>query len=415
MTPDGAKVPLPERVKRLLPEHLEPGSLSVVVFGPGRGEAIAVVLPDGSVGIVDGCREPGSSRSGRGDPVRDFLAALEQHRTRSRQPFRFRFVCLTHPHDDHYAGLGRLLNAYRGKVEAVWSVPKVGDRFAEALQRYVAATRAGRDPMPDDVDQGGLERVLAELREAPQHGSAFKHVEQGKLLLEEPVQGHSLRILACGPADLDLHNAQLALVEGLEHLITHGEHETRFDPNATSGALIIRWGQAGVLLGGDLLCEQGRYCGWKLAAPDIHSPIQVVKAAHHASAEAHHADLWARLKPLLAIVTPFKNATGSMPPRPEQIDRLAHDAVVAITATPSWTEDMATPRPVYSAASSAKRRRGGLRSKRNDVIPLTPSPGANDTHNAVAVSLDASGNLLRFVLAGKADVYETASSIKAAS
>jgi len=408
MRPDGRKVPSPIQVDQVRPEHLADDALSLVVFGPGRGEAMVVLLPDGRVGVVDGCREPSSLDTGRGDPVREFLAALEQRARPLGQPFRLAFVCLTHPHEDHYAGLGRLLEAFRGRVDAVWSVPKVGDRYTEALRSYVEATRAGRDPLPDDAKVRGLERVLAELVEAHERqGSNLRHVGQGRRLLQQRVRSALLDISACGPADVDVDNAQLALVEGLEALIAEGEHHARFDPNATSGALLIRWGQAGMLLGGDLLCAKGRLRGWEEVCGDIHPPIQVIKVAHHASVEAHHDALWRRLGAPLAIVTPFKDAQGSMPPRPEQIASLAQDAVVAITSVPAWPrpKQAGYPQAVY-AEPKAPRSRRSMSSARNGVLSMAPQPSEADTRNAVAVSLDASGRLVRFVLAGKANVYE---------
>jgi hypothetical protein len=44
---------------------------------------------------------------------------------------------------------------------------------------------------------------------------------------------------------------------------------------------------------------------------------------------------------------------------------------------------------------------------------MSPPPGDVDIRNAVAVSLDATGKLVRFVLAGKADVYEPPAPVRA--
>lgn len=407
MMPDGDKVPVPLRVDQILPEHLASNALSLVVFGPGRGEAMVVVLPDGKVGVVDGCREPSSLKSGRGDPVREFLTAMEARVRQRGGAFELEFVCLTHPHDDHYGGLGRLLEAYRGRVRAVWSVSEVGDRYGQALRDYVAATRGGRQPLPDDVKVRGLERVLAELTEAStRHNARLRQVSQSKTLLEKRVVlAQELFIAGCGPADFDVRNAHFALVEGIEELIVDGEHATGFDPNATSGVLLIRWGNAGMLLGGDLLCKQGRHRGWDDVCHEIHPPIQVIKVAHHASMEAHHEELWRRLGARLAIVTPYKDARGTMPPRPKQIARLAQDAVVAITSVPAWPWRSSYPSAVYPETRPTRSSRKRT-SARNRVLPLARTPGEHETQNAVAVSLDASGRLVRFVLAGKANVYE---------
>jgi hypothetical protein len=408
MRPDGVRVPKPERVQRVLPSHLVRGALNVVVFGPGRGEAIVVVLPNDDVGVIDGCREPTADPDkGLGDPVREFLDALEREFIALGKPFKLRFVCLTHPHEDHFAGLGRLLKAYRGKVQAVWSVPPVGDRYAESLRNYVARSRGGRDPMPDDMDIKGLERVIAEIAEAHERqGTQLVHLAQQKPLYQGWAQRRALHIVACGPADVDVTNAHYALIEGIETLAQDEDLRARFDPNATSGALHIRWGtKAGVLLGGDLICESGRYRGWHLVEQHVQGPVQIVKVAHHASHEAHHQGLWQRLSPMLAIVTPFKSATGSQPPRPDQIAHLAKGAVVAVTSPPDWPRSANNPLPQYptakpDAASSLLPR------SRNAGLPMHPTPGGTDTLNAVAVALDEKGQLKSFVLAGKADVYE---------
>lgn len=396
MRPEQVGLPKPEQVARILPEHLVSRALNLVVFGPGRGESMVLVLPDGTVGVVDGCRE-------RGDPVPQLLEALEKQSAPRKEEFRIGFICLTHPHDDHYAGLGNLLRAYQGRVQAVWSAPKVGDRYAKALLDYVVSTRAGREPLPDNIDVGSLERLISEMTAAHEkYRSNFRHVTEGKSLFVGSAGGHPLSVTACGPADVDVDNAHLALVEGVSELFTQGEHSSRFDPNATSGALMVRWGKAGMLLGGDLLCAKGRYRGWDAVAGDIHPPVQVIKVAHHASEEAHHEVLWSRLGASLAIVTPFKEAVGSMPPRPEQVAMLAQQAVVAITAVPRWGKSARNPKPVYSASTSTT----AVRSARNTVLKLAPKPGEDDTCNAVSVSLDATGKVLRFVLAGKANVYE---------
>jgi hypothetical protein len=408
MRRDGARVPTPERVQRILPSHLVRGALNVVVFGPGRGEAIVVVLPNDDVGVIDGCREPTvDPDKGLGDPVREFLAALEREFAAPGKPFKLRFVCLTHPHDDHFAGLGRLLHAYRTRVEEVWCVPQVGDRYADPLRSYVKLSRAGRDPLPDDVDPKGLERVIAEIAEAHERqGSQLAFLGQRKILYEGWSRGRKLLISACGPADVDTKNAHDALVEGLETLAQDEELRARFDPNATSGALHIHWGtKTGVLLGGDLICEKGRYRGWHLVEQHVREPVQIVKVAHHASHEAHHPGLWQRLNPLLAIVTPFKSATGSQPPRPDQIAHLAKGSVVAVTSPPDWPKSTKNPQPLYPAAKPPAAS-SSLPMGRNASLALHTTPGETDILNAVAAALDEKGQIQRVVLAGKANVYE---------
>jgi hypothetical protein len=154
-----------------------------------------------------------------------------------------------------------------------------------------------------------------------------------------------------------------------------------------------------------LICASARYRGWDLVEQHVKGRVQVVKAAHHASQEAHHQGLWSRLRAPLVIVTPFKNADIHQPPRPEQIAHLAKHAVVAITAPPRWPANPTNPQPLYKPATKPPAR-STLPSGRNKAVPLRATPGEVDTRNAIAVALDAQGRLQRFVLAGKANVYE---------
>ncbi|HEX5751290.1 MAG TPA: MBL fold metallo-hydrolase [Archangium sp.] len=405
MIPDGTRVPKPPQPipERILPSHLAPQSLSVVVFGPGHGEAIVVVLPDGTVGVVDGCREPTVL-----DPVREFLEELSREPGRQGQPLRLGFVCMTHPHEDHYRGLGRLLEAFRGRVERVWRTPDVGDRYVRSWLQFLKHTQKDRrlTPEPDDVE--GLARIMAEMRLATQeHGAKFLQLQHRMQLMEGVMEGHPIRILGCGPASRDLDTAQITLLGVLKGL-KRGRKPGHFDPNAASGALLIEWGQARVLLAGDLLCRKGSFQGWEEVCDDIPGPVQVIKAAHHASLGAHHDALWTRLQPTLAIVTPFLHAKGRQPPRPKQITRLSRDSVVAITSEPRWRRASTHPRPVFG---TSRMRRGAdpqvtTGGFANNAMSQVPTGGEADARNAVAVSLDATGKLLRFVLAGRADVYE---------
>jgi len=390
-----AAVPEPTRVERILPEHLVDGALSVVVFGPGRGEAVVVQLPDGRLGVVDGCKGPSNPKDprGTGDPVREFLHAVEAHRGLTEHTLELEFVCLTHPHDDHYAGLGQLMSRYSGRIRRPWTGPH-GGRYAKALMAYIGKTRGGRDSLPDNADLKGLEAVILEFANARRRCRLeFDEVRRGAMLLPpEDVAGHPLTITGWGPAPADSHAALEDLYFALTEL-TQGMRPPRpRNPNLTSGALLVRWGTSAVLLAGDLLRGRGGTVGWEAAHGLVDGPVQVVNVAHHASEEAHDEELWRKMAPALAIITPFKNAMTDKrgtryPPRPDDVKRLAETSVVAITARPRWAE-------------------GSLRLlSGNGVLPIQTGGRADDIHNAVAVSLDAEGRVSRLVLGGKADLY----------
>lgn len=398
MIPGGAgRVPKPEYVANILPEHLPAGRLSVVVFGPGEGEAILVRLPDGMVGVVDGCREPAPADvDGRGDPVRELLTRIEAE-PGAPKPFKLRFVCLTHPHDDHYAGLGRLLDAYRGQVNSVWRAQHVTSRYAEALVAWIDETRGGKDPIPDAKKLRGLKRVIEHMHAAhDRHGASPELLHGGVSLLSAVHGGQPISVTACGPVSADLVQAEADLERAILALGRGQGGASRHDPNLTSGALLLRWGTSAVLLAGDLLLGTGPHSGWQRAREHVSCKVQVVNVAHHASREAHDAVLWAQMEPALAIVTPFQHARKKQPPRPEEIEALARSSVVVITSPPDWNGVSGSP-----CAQQLQPPR--LSPGKNGILNIT---SASARRNAVAVSLDAAGNIMRFVLAGAADTYD---------
>lgn len=388
-------LPKLEYVGEILPEHLPDGLLSIVVFGPGKGEAIVVRLPDGSIGVVDGCLEPSAGDKdpwGNGDPVRELLNRMS--------PARLLFACLTHAHDDHYAGLGRLLAAYQKRADHVWMVLDAGGPYMKAQLAILKRRRARKTSLPDAPNPKGLERVLTQFSQAyREHGSKLNYLQAGVPLLNLKNSHGTLSIKACGPAPSDIARLRESLTKAIAKSIEQGEAtDQEFDLNIASGALLIRWKRAGVLLAGDLLCATNENAGWAHAAKHINGPVQVVNVAHHASEEAHHDALWKKMSPQLAIVTPFKDgATHEMvrngitgktkyPPRPEQIAYLAQSSAVAITSPPRWDGEINPPKALGHSATT----------------PATPTP---PHRNAVAVSLDAAGTIQKFVPAGQADVY----------
>jgi beta-lactamase superfamily II metal-dependent hydrolase len=389
-------VPKPERVPKILPEHLEEGLLNLVVYGPGKGEACVVRLPDGRVGVVDGCREDK-------DPVAELLDALRATAADSAA-FRLAFVAMTHPHDDHYAGLGRLLKRWRGKVDEVW-FNGYGTRYAERLLAFVRNVRAAPLSLPDEKAVEGLGRFLEEARRATcGHDTAMQWLVADKCLARGERDGQPLEVWSCGPADLDMDDAALELTTALELLALGQPLGKPLDPNLSSGATLIRWGAAAVLLGGDLLCGHNSRRGWWRARERVGEAVQVVSVAHHASEEAHDEVLWDQMRPALAIVTPFKNAGGSQPPRPEMVKKLAGSAVVVMTSPPAWTWD--DQKPVASHGLSCDHvPPGPVVRGRNNAVKQLALAGTPARHNAVAVALDASGAIRRLVLAGDAGIW----------
>lgn len=224
-----------------------------------------------------------------------------------------------------------------------------------------------------------------------------------RTLFERRVQRHSLTIRSVAPDDGDILYAYNDFSEALQRATDSAVRKlrVRHNPNFTSGALVIRWGASQVLLGGDLLCASGKFKGWSQAAKFVEGPVQVIKAAHHGSAGAQWWSLLSRIRPALILLTPFQEAKNGQPPKPDDVSellRLCPD--VALTSPPHWwTERGTRPQPRRHLPQRSPRR-----AARNSVLRVTPDPPP--TADGVGVSLDASGNITRVVLTGRADFYE---------
>lgn len=385
--------------------HFARGELTLLVFGPGRGEAMVVIFPDGHLGVVDGCREPTrGAADGTGDPVREFIRVW--HRAHPDLHDRLRFVALTHPHDDHYAGLARLMEGYSGRIDHLWSPFPTGDQYVQYFRECYRIERLNPDEVPDEDLLAGLTRYQTAFErcrtgdQAPEYKSMFGD----RKLYEQNVMGSTLLIRSVAPDDSDLIYAQNDLTRVLQQATEDGVRKpsrVRHNPNLTSGALVIRWGSTQVLLGGDLLCAEGKFKGWGRAASFVEGPVQLVKAAHHGSAGARELAMLQRIQPTMVVLTPFQEAKNGQPPKSDDVRALLGVCPeVALSSPPHWWIKNGTrPQP-----RRLLRPQPAQRVVRNLVLEVTPDPPP--TADGVGVSLDAAGNVLRVVLTGRADLYD---------
>ena len=276
---------------------------------------------------------------------------------------------------------------------------------------YLAAPK-GR-AIVDRADWKRVERVFNAIMAASRDKSAPAERRELSvdltLISPRQIRGADFEITAWGPTTDDVTDARLKF-------IGRGKGAPLKDdlPNQVSGALLIRWGKSRVLLGGDLFAHEHNHRAWgpARALAQSASPIQVVNVAHHASHNAHDATLWKAMKPSLAIVTPFNYATTRInkktillepwqPLTPSDVRRLLkRGCEVAITSTPRWHDQLLKP--------STPKKRGKVTSANRSVVSgasplLNAAAGSDpsDADNAVAVELNASGEILNVLLAGE--------------
>jgi hypothetical protein len=77
----------------------------------GQGDSIVVNFPDESWAVIDSNIPPGQETP----PA---LQLLRHHHVK-----KLFFVCLTHPHADHFTGLAQVLESFEGQIDEFWGFP----------------------------------------------------------------------------------------------------------------------------------------------------------------------------------------------------------------------------------------------------------------------------------------------------
>lgn len=235
------------------------GRLHIVALDIGQGDAVLVVAPNGTTVLIDGGPDPERT-------LRELGRALPFHRR------TIDLLVLSHPHQDHVAGLVDVLDRYR--------------------------VRAVLDP-GRPFDNATYARFLADVAREP--GASAASAEAGGTL--SLGDGVALRVLFPTAAD-----RAAALPDG--------------DINNASVVLMVEWGAFGALLTGDaeepverLLLERG-----------LVPPVDVLKVGHHGSESSTTPALLDAARPRLALVScGIDNEYGH--PAPVTLDHLSAASV----------------------------------------------------------------------------------------
>ncbi|HEY7059847.1 MAG TPA: ComEC/Rec2 family competence protein [Chloroflexota bacterium] len=223
-----------------------PGRLQVAVLDVGQGDSTLVRTPGGRLLLVDGGPSPAALMAHLGGR----LGLAERH---------LDMVALTHPHEDHVAGLMEAATRYSiGQV-----IEGAADYPSAATERWHALLR-----------ERGIPSVVGAS------GQQWR--------LDDDV---TLDVYAVPPAP--------------------GSRADRLEP---AGALVmrLRYGATSLLLPGDLVAEQGQRI--VAAGGDLRASALLVP--HHGSASGLDPDLLAAISPTLAVVSNGeRNRFGHPAPR----------------------------------------------------------------------------------------------------
>ncbi|AUX45129.1 uncharacterized protein SOCE26_066100 [Sorangium cellulosum] len=272
---------------------LDPQRLYVFVVGPGRGEALAVRLPEVGWLLVDCCRV----RAADGSDV------LPQQALVARFPAPIAGALLTHPHEDHVDGFAELITALVPERVMVSG----GDPPHRHLLDAVEARLSDVDATPSYV-------VAQQVKQA---AMAIRQWEARNRRAVTPL--HAATTLWPGPVGVFGRAPDTAAARPL---LESGNVAAR--ANELSAVLEIQWGSTRVVLGGDLprvttsrRAPASIASGWDLVMaqrPEL-GDHTALKIPHHASWAAMHLSL---LRPAPDrrrgwLVTPLHKGKNHLP------------------------------------------------------------------------------------------------------
>jgi hypothetical protein len=327
------------RLADLSTDAPNPDVIEISIFGPGKGESIALHLGDGHWIVVDSCRDQTTGVV----PVLDYFDRIGVDVARQVD-----MVVGTHAHDDHFAGISEIFQASESAF-FVSSLALTRDEFYVLTEVDAFLESTFRQSAYKEYRR--IHELVAE-RGAKLPRAVQRRAHEGRVLLRlDLLCGLPSEVTALSPSDESVTRALSKLAS--EAAIAGGVRRIpACDPNELAVALWIEAAGKKILLGADLLNGPAR-CGWQavLSSEVVTGQASVVKVPHHGSPNAHHDQTWSDMvteKPM-ALLAPYR--AGRTPrPAPQDIQRLCKiTGDVYITASPALP---ASSKAVRKAAAS---------------------------------------------------------------
>ncbi|MCX6377389.1 MAG: MBL fold metallo-hydrolase [Armatimonadetes bacterium] len=250
--------------------------LQIHVLDVTYGDSIVVRFPDGKVGLVD-CAT--SERDPR-DRV-PVLSWLEKNRIDTLE-----FVCLTHPHLDHFAGMVDVLKSIR--VKEFWhTVDNVHLLMLEA-------SRAGGLTSLSLLRESFAEmhRRLAEVFHAVYDRSGSMRIRRVCSKSDPLFSAGEVTITALAPQDMDVEYFEKKVREDFDAGLV-GKDKSAF--NRVSAVLLMEWKGVKVALGGDApagVWRRIKESSAQAVRKDLDRSWNVMKVGHHGAADCFFPQMW---------------------------------------------------------------------------------------------------------------------------
>jgi hypothetical protein len=285
-----------------------------------------------------------------------------------------RFVCLTHPHDDHFSGVMQLLENF--EVQQFWHFSVIS---VARLRQLIKAKL--KDGLKDEKSTGRKTnaRELAKLWKEVNARSRKGAIVVQRLSLGHscipPEEGLEFTVQSIGPSPRQSQRFEERLKHAFDAKGNFLPTASHRDPNLCSCGLLIEYGKTRILLGGDI--EEGGWTDLISQRQFLVEGMSLVKIAHHGSPNGYVEGLWQlhnnRAETTYKILTPYKRFDL---PKKSTIDHVSnHGAEIYSAGHPYFDHDFV---PSY-VVSLAKLQSG--------------EPAESGTTSRVSMTFDDAGQL----------------------
>jgi len=255
------------------------------IFGAAYGEATVISFEGDNAqayGVVD-CHPRGNSL---------YTNPIVRHLKSTLRARALSFVVATHPHEDHIHGLYQVIRAFPENVSFFgwWggAAPAYHLAYYKQLEEQYRAERR-----TIGTRWRSIEALLDAVR---------GHGDVPAVPAHDTTDGMPDPFRTCGNSEVDavrVRGVSPWLPEQSKYLraiasgVHPGDHidEHRFLANQTSIGLLIEYGEARVVLGGDV--EKPNWdCAFSRGAAASLEGVHFIKLPHHGSATGSHLDMW---------------------------------------------------------------------------------------------------------------------------
>lgn len=316
----------------------EPESLlGIHVLGGVQGESVVVSMPGDRWGVVD-CY---TSRldSPELNPTVHFL--------RANSVSKLEFLCLTHPHDDHYRGMTHVLDAF--PVDCFWQFPVLPH---PVMRQLIDHDLWDAEESQDRERQETAQELVNIFGRVNALGKSKKIRRELLNIGQQMYDSDGVRIVAVAPSGDQTFRYVDRLCKCFNPDGTVKERLQISAHNMISAALVVEFGATRILLGGDVETN-----GWQdsLSRFGEYLAVHAAKVSHHGSTNGYCEGLWSALsrrgKPI-SVIAPFRRF--GLPKR-AALEHIAAHSQKVLTTSMAGIRDSELPIPLSPLAPPRSR------------------------------------------------------------